>query len=321
MAVIYTALAEITTHSAASAPVAGLQGYRSFAALEQNYLMSGMAHNFLGGDTVLEIEIKKSRGGRSANEQFTNQYLAGGNVLYSAAGAETFARALLAAERQAYPTSVEFMRIVIREINEAGDGVPFRSRSFPADALGEFVVPAGQVICPPHICAAVEKQAVNSRPGLSFYRHCVTTDEFDAYQTARTVPARFTTLLAALADTASEGGLRLAMPDRVGDDTELPRYITSFLFGGFRFNDPNRRKDSAKRNTLEAAQQQINEWARSARYAKGAGWPAPPAIQIVSIATALRQQAVNLFESLDADVRARIKWPAIFDDARVITGL
>jgi hypothetical protein len=303
------------------APRAGLRGFRSFASLEQNYLMSGMVNTFPGGDTVLEIEIKKSRGGRNAKDQFTNQYLAGGNVLFSAAGAEDFARDLLAAETAIFPDSVEFLRVIIREIDAAGDGVPFRSRSFPVDALGGFVVPAGEVICPPHIVAAVEKQAISGRPGLSFYRHCITTDEFDDYQTNRTVPARFGVFLLALQGANSEGGLRLAMPDRVGDDIGGPRYITSFLFGGFRMNDPNRRKDSAKKNTLEAAQQQINEWARSARYAKGAGWPAPPALQIVGIATALRQLALALFNSLDADVRARIKWPAIFDDARVIAGV
>ncbi len=270
---------------------------------------------------MLEIEIKKSRGGRNANDQFTNQYLADGGGIFQDASVETFARDLVAAEQIIMPDNVEFLRVVIRTVDINGDAVPFQSRSFPVDSVGLFTMPAGEVVCPPHIVAAVEKQSISGRPGISFYRHCVTTDEFDDYQTNRTIPVRFPAFLVYMEAMGASMGLRLAMPDRPGDNAEGPRFISSFLFGGFRMNDPNRRKDSAKKNTLEAAQQQINEWARAARYSKGAGWDVTVPDPRVGVANALRLQALALWNSLEVEVRARIKWPAIFSEPRVIAGV
>jgi hypothetical protein len=177
-------------------------------------------------------------------------------------------------------------------------------------------VPAGE-----YIVLAMEKNADFGPPGNSYFRHCLTADEYGAFLATGVVPARFEVSPGAgfgagqaLADNllaaATDNGFTLAMPEHMVNGVRTHRTVTSIEFGGFRPNDPNRPKNSAQVNIRHSVQQKLNELSAAVRLLSkvdSSGQIPPTATVRIGL---IKAEAATIYATLDAIDAARVKFPS-----------
>ncbi len=319
---LFSSAVTIVTTEPQTGPVS--QGNLSFAALEFENYKAELPNSWVGGANVIQIKIVKSRGGRDLRNFNTNRYLLTGNGAFNSPETKDVAQKIAAAEARIFPNTTEFLRAVISELDNDGKTVKGKTKSFPLELRGKFIIPANDKLAPSHIVFALEKEANIGRPGVAYYRHIVTSDEFDKYTADNINPARLTdpndfgdgfviNFIEALTNAVSGSGLTHALPDAYGDTLVGPRPIVKFRYGGLRLNDPQRPKASGTVNTVKAAQQRINELAQRARYVQAGDNNGPLPDGGDTVIAQLKAKALAIYNALDPELKARIKWPQIFD--------
>ncbi len=272
---------------------------------------------------MIEMILHKSQGGRDQVKTFSNRYLFAGNNQIESDEMIDLTRDLMGAEQLLFPTDTNFVRAVVREVTAQVAPIKGRTRSFPLEGAGLFVVPAGDKLAPAHICAVVERAAILGRPGYGYYRHCVTAGEYEAWLNDRTVPARFNAnytangtvygnIWLAFLDGLNIGALQPVLPDAWGDLLDTPRQIKSMKFGGFRINDPVRPKKSHRAKSIDGFQGEINELARRARQAYKEWTDGTVDVGDVAVIVDLATEAAKIYFSLPISLRGALKWPKIF---------
>jgi len=272
---------------------------------------------------MYEIVITKSQGGRNQVSTFSNRYLYNGNVSLEGEDVRDCLLNLVTAEQPLYPDDTDFVRGIIREVDNNVVPIRGRTRSVPLEAQGTFEIPVDDKLAPAHICAVVERQAVLGRAGVGYYRHCVTVSEYEAWLQDRTVPARFSatnvtiggvtnTVWNAMLNAVGLASLTPVLPDAWGDTFDTPRPIVSVQFGGFRINSPTRPKKSKRAQLAEGFQGEINELGRVARQAYKEWSDGVISPGDVAQVAALAQQALIVYYTAPVLLQGALKWPKIF---------
>jgi hypothetical protein len=272
---------------------------------------------------MIEAILTKSHGGRDQVSTFSNRYLYMGSDDIESDAARTLLLNLVTAEKAMYTTDTNYVRGIIREVDAKLNAKRGRTRSIPLSAAGTFVVPGDDKLAPAHIVATVERASTLGRPGYGYYRYCVTVSEYKAWLQNRTIPGRFTgdtvninnaitNPFLAFMNSVGFNTFTPCLPDAWGDTFNIPRVVTSVTFGGFRINDPVRRKKGKRVQMAEGLQAEINELARLARQVwKEVGEDGLDPKDILTVVQ-LAAQAAKIWYTAPIMLRGRLKWPKIF---------
>ncbi len=283
---------------------------------------------------MLEITVFKSRGGRDLKSQWSNSYLFAGTPNYVSDEARAVLDRTVEAESSIAFTDTAFVRATIRQMNDLGVHTAGETRSVPLEGFGLNEMPAGSTEVPGNVTLAIAKQVLVGRSGLQQYRYAVTSDELNAFIESGTAPARivnaatpgglpsltFTARLAAINGDSDLEMVLMPHENIVGGD---PRPVTAFAYAGIRYRQQSQRRGDANTAMVEAVQKKINENGR--RIASLLNQIGDDAfslhLQAASLISSLRQASLELYATLSVEFKARINWPAVYDDPRVVSGI
>jgi hypothetical protein len=324
MATFTSPLTEVKTQSAAVVDKEA-QELAEKKRLEYRAFLASLSAQKIGGVQMIAISVRKSQNGRDLRAQHTNTYLmTGGGVWNSDAMIET-AKWLAASEQKIYSTLTFFLYATISNLDSNLKVLRGQTVSEPLEYSGLFAIPANDKLAPANVVAAFDKRSGMGRSGVTLYRHCTTSEEFDQYTKTRAIPYRFkdpddladalrTNFTERLMNLTGGVGVKLALPDAYGDATNAPRPIKAINFAGFRSNQPYRQKSSAKVSRYQAVQKQINEWAADARFASRVDKNGAIPDRADGIVNGLKAQGTTLYNQQTPEIQSRIVWPVIFDD-------
>jgi len=280
---------------------------------------------------MLEMIVYKSRDGRSLTDQFSNSYLFNGAPNYLSDAALTVAQNLVLAERRIYFDNVHFMRTVIRQLDATGKHIEGETRVNDTNTTGLTPMPETAELMPPNVVVAYAKRVNVGRKGITLYRNCVTSDEYNTYIETGTIPDRLRTsmdftghptgsFVSRLMAVEGDTGLDMILPINSRYANGAARSIVGIEISGIRFRQETHQRDTGEENLVEAVQQLINENARAIRRLlkriEGAtGGLVPSLIQSI---IQLVIDAVAKYGLLTIARRAAIRWPAIYFVSQLI---
>lgn len=281
---------------------------------------------------MFECIIKKSQDGRDMRSQHSTTYRLIGAPAFNSPQALSAASDLGQNERIIYPTSTYFMYALLRNLDAQGKPLRGQTTTVLLENRGMFAVPVNDKLASNFIVAAIDKKPAMGRSGVTQYRYCTTSEEYDQYIKSGAIPARFTdpnnlgdgfaiNFLEGLSNIGGDGVFKLALPDAYGDTGIAPRPIIAFAFAGFRNNQPYRQKQSPGVSRYQATQKQINKWGADARFASRVDRNGVLPDDADEIVADLKADAVALRQQLPVELRSRIVMPEIFDNNPITGGV
>lgn len=225
--------------------------------------------------TVVRIAIKKSltRNAysyaylQSEIGSFSSEYLVQTNASFPSPQLAAYATNIAHAESRLYPTCVHFVSANVKLATSGAKPEELRGQFSHVDLShirGQFEIAEEDRLAYPPVAANYVRQAQWGRNGRLLLPHVITVAEWNLYTQKHVLPARFQwesdlrqapypSFSQELINAVYAGGGTYIMPSVAGEDDQVLRQVTDFVFDLFQVNSSKRKKKSGTQAARRAA--------------------------------------------------------------------